>query len=187
MSRIICPPGEQRRFILEVLKKSGLTVVSLAKYLHTGKTNIHHWKNSNGKNHAPYEIISKLANEFHISMPAILDIKDENWGRRKGAVLGLLKWSHKRVNTFYVPQKNTLLAEFCGIVLGDGGVTNSQCQISLNSEADLAYITNVNNMNKTLFHCKVGNYKDKRSKVITTTITGVRFIILLKKFGIFRG
>ena len=46
-------------------------------------------------------------------------------------------------NTFYIPNRDEVLAEFCGTVLGDGGLTARQCIITLNEKADAQFVYRV--------------------------------------------
>lgn len=59
------------------------------------------------------------------------------------------------------PGKSVLLAEFCGIVLGDGGITKNQVTISLNKETDAEYTLLVAKMIEKLFGVKPSIYKRK--------------------------
>lgn len=52
------------------------------------------------------------------------------------------------------PQKSALLAEFFGIMLGDGGVSAYQIMITLNRFDDAEYILFVSNVVDTLFDIK---------------------------------
>lgn len=54
-------------------------------------------------------------------------------------------------NNFTVPERSESLAEFLGIVLGDGGLTKDQCQISLHLRDDKQYADYLTKMIETLF------------------------------------
>lgn len=62
------------------------------------------------------------------------------------------------------PQRSSELAEFIGIILGDGGISRYQITITLNSETDKEYIDFVATFVENLFGVIPGIYKDKRFK-----------------------
>src|SRR3989339_597085 len=50
-----------------------------------------------------------------------------------------------------IPKEDERLAEFIGIMLGDGGMTKTQVRVTLNSKTDAEYVKFVQNLIKTLF------------------------------------
>ena len=88
-------------------------------------------------------------------------------------------------NTFTYPNKNNPhLAEFIGIVLGDGGITESQVQITLNSIADKMYVHYVKNLIKKLFFYTPSIYKRRDSQATIIIITGINFVFHMKQLGL---
>jgi len=88
---------------------------------------------------------------------------------------------------FNKPEKNSLLAEFCGIMLGDGTIGHGQCAISLNATADKEYIKRVVNYIQSLFHYTPYEFHDPKDNVVDVVITGVNFTTMLEEFGLKRG
>ena len=68
-----------------------------------------------------------------------------------------------RKNIFY-PSQSTGLAEFIGIILGDGGITNYQVVVTLNKDTDKEYANYVNDIFKNLFRLEptIKEIKDKK-------------------------
>lgn len=90
-------------------------------------------------------------------------------------------------NYFTEPNKSAQLAEFVGVVLGDGCITPSQVQITLNSVADKHYISYVNQLVIKLFHYSPGIHQRKKSRAKVLTITGVNYVKMLGKLGLSPG
>lgn len=102
-------------------------------------------------------------------------------GRRKGGIKAI---SNLRKNGFtpYVKRYrlpfgfNEKLAEYVGIMLGDGCITPGQCNITLNSVADREYAQFVSQFEKNLFGEGPKLYKRKDSKALVLYYNS-RFII----------
>ena len=102
-------------------------------------------------------------------------------GRRKGGIKAI---ANLRRNGFvpYVKKYNLpigfnkKLAEYVGIMLGDGCITPGQFNITLNSVADREYVYFVSQLEKTLFGEEPKLYKRKDSKAIVLYYNS-RFII----------
>lgn len=79
---------------------------------------------------------------------------------------------------------NPDFAEFIGICLGDGGLTNTQLGITLNRVADSDYVKYVTTSILKLFnYCpSVSNKKD--ACAVTIRVTGVDFVKLLVNSGL---
>ena len=84
-----------------------------------------------------------------------------------------------------VPSFSKELAELCGILLGDGGMTDSQIRITLNKKTDANYGKFVARLLAKIFKEKpaVGFYRN----VITLTLSGVNLVKAMEKIGLQRG
>lgn len=110
-------------------------------------------------------------------------------GRRKGGrrAMAIL---HKRGlavvrKEFRLPKGyNSDLAEFVGILLGDGGLSISQCSITLNGEADRQYINYVISLGIKLFEEKPGFFERKKSKAVVIYYSGINLVNYLVKIGL---
>ena len=73
------------------------------------------------------------------------------------------KNSHRKLVT--LPKYSEALAEFFGIMMGDGGINNPwQANITLNSEADAMYVKHVFRLCKSLFVAEPAVRKRKTTK-----------------------
>lgn len=113
-------------------------------------------------------------------------------GRRKGGhnalqILrkrGLAAWCSK---DYLYPKKSVDLAEFIGILLGDGGITKEQATITLNTEADKEYVHYVSRLGNTLFGQKPSISNRKDCKATNLRYSGIKLIEFLLKVGLKRG
>lgn len=113
-------------------------------------------------------------------------------GRRKGGhnalqILrkrGLAAWCSK---DYLYPKKSVDLAEFIGILLGDGGITKKQATITLNTEADKEYVHYVSRLGNTLFGQKPSISNRKDCKATNLRYSGIKLIEFLLKVGLKRG
>ena len=118
-------------------------------------------------------------------------------GRRKG---GLVSWQKRRENPEYYKnlgcvvenkfnksKKSVDLAEFIGIVLGDGCLTRDQCQISLNLIDDKEYLEHVVRLISKLFGHRPSVVKYPKQTVARVIVTGVLFVKMMISFGLVVG
>lgn len=92
-------------------------------------------------------------------------------GRRKGGIKAITNLRKNgiipQLKTYKVPTAfNEELAEYIGIMLGDGSITHGQCNITLNSVADYKYVHFVSQLEKYLFGEEPKLYKRKDSKAL---------------------
>lgn len=74
------------------------------------------------------------------------------------------------------PNFSKELAEFVGIVLGDGGITKRQITITLHSEDDKEYGSFVTNLIKKLFDVPVGVYKCKKDATTNYVVSRTKLV-----------
>jgi intein/homing endonuclease len=89
----------------------------------------------------------------------------------------------KQVNR---PALSTDLAEFVGIVLGDGSITNRQVTISCNS-LDAEYAEHVKRLIFELFGIQASSNIDEPNHVISVTSSGIALVELLEELGLRKG
>lgn len=83
------------------------------------------------------------------------------------------------------PRKSVDLAEFVGIVLGDGGITKSQVIISLDPKTDGEYIAFVTYLFTKLFGVKPSIYsKGMGASVVKVTISRVKLVNFCRSIGL---
>lgn len=110
-------------------------------------------------------------------------------GRRKGGSKALAILRQKGVIPgvkTYVLSKgfSNELAEFVGILLGDGGITSGQACIALNREADCEYVKFVVGLGDKLFGEKPRLLPRKDSKAIGIYYNGVFLVNYLVEIGL---
>ena len=110
-------------------------------------------------------------------------------GRRKGGSKALKILREKGIippaKTYKTPRGfNKYLAEYVGILLGDGGITREQVFITLNSEADKNYAQFVINLITRLFSEKPSTGLRKDSKAINIYLSGINLVQYLIKLGL---
>jgi intein/homing endonuclease len=113
-------------------------------------------------------------------------------GRRKGGhnalqILrkrGVAAWCSKE---YLYPKKSVDLAEFVGILLGDGGITKEQVTITLNTEVDKEYVNYVSSLGNRLFGQKPHVSDRKDCKATNLRYSGIKLIEFLIKSGLKSG
>jgi len=95
----------------------------------------------------------------------------------------------KRKNIL-IPSESTELAEFLGIILGDGGISDNQVIISLNKENDKSYvffifdlIKNLFKINPSVYHYHTFGHKNN----VTVTISSRNVVDFLLSKGLKKG
>lgn len=109
-------------------------------------------------------------------------------GRRKGGKKSLENMRKKGIvplpKTFRLPsQLSSELAEFVGILLGDGCITRRQVQISLNKKADRLYVPHVADLSHKLFGRKPNLIHRENYNVSIIYYSGVNLVNYLLSIG----
>lgn len=83
------------------------------------------------------------------------------------------------------PLFSVKLAEFVGIMLGDGGISKRQISITLNRESDKEYIEFVRGVIRDLFGVAPGIYSDSESKADNLVVSRTELVdFLTQKLGL---
>lgn len=90
----------------------------------------------------------------------------------------------KYVNSITQPKESEKLAEFIGIVLGDGGLSRFQCFIYLNSDTDKDYAIYVAKLITELFSLLPTIIKHKKYKLLRVSVSSVNMIEYLLQKGL---
>ena len=207
--------GQQKLFITNVIQKSGLSTNDLAKIVHISPRNFRDWKNENVSIATKATLL--LSNSFNVEIPEQVKILENRWklnkakagkiggiaykkrhgnpgtyeGRKKGG-LRTLKILRMRgivpsVVMFHKPKFSTKLAEFIGIMLGDGSLGKLQISITLNSVKDLDYSQYVVNLCESLFGHKPKIRKRKNANALEIYFNGKNIVKILTSFGLIQG
>ncbi|MCK9351937.1 MAG: LAGLIDADG family homing endonuclease [Candidatus Paceibacterota bacterium] len=84
----------------------------------------------------------------------------------------------------YSPRKNAKLAEFVGIMMGDGGVSKYHISITLNSETDKDYAIFVCELIKGLFKIAPSSRKRKNSLALDIVVNRTKLTDFCKSIGL---
>lgn len=87
-------------------------------------------------------------------------------------------------NVFSCPPESSKLAEFIGIMLGDGGISKDQVKISLDMNVDKEYAVIVVGLIQELFGKNPSVYTRKDFNVLTICLTGVNLVNYLVNKGL---
>ena len=125
---------------------------------------------------APGSIESRRKGGINSSKKFILN---PEWAREKGFVV------RKEIKH---PRKSSRLAEFIGIMIGDGGIRNRyQIAISYNWKQDKKYATYIQKLVENLFGISSARYIRKELGSADIVVTGRNLIEFLEKKGIKKG
>lgn len=208
--RAIFPKGAQKKFILNAKKKLGLTWNQLAEMLNISTRNLTDWKNEKFSIslRATKTVCKKLKIRLPRNIEIRKPFWYVNKGARVGGIAvykkyGIIggdpeyrkkKWrewwegegkykKHPFINVcipIKKPKKSKDLAEFVGIILGDGGITKRQLTITLNAVDDKEYSKFVIKLIKKLFCVKPSIYhntKDSVNDIVVSRSELVKFCI----------
>ncbi|HUS60272.1 MAG TPA: LAGLIDADG family homing endonuclease [Nevskiaceae bacterium] len=209
-------PGKQRDFLLQVAEKSGLPTDELARLAGVVPRSYRDWKREKltmsckgaeifcerfnlvlpegkGKMITRWKEARRRASQKggHSRYKKYGDFGTLE-GRRKGGrtalnILrkrGIIPWPKE----FKFPSDfSDQLAEFVGILLGDGGLTPGQVCITLNSVADKDYVPFVIFLGKHLFGEEPRVSKRSDSKALMICYSGVALVKYLIKIGLKTG
>ncbi|MBI2610608.1 hypothetical protein HYW60_01575 [Candidatus Kaiserbacteria bacterium] len=115
------------------------------------------------------------------------DLRKERW-RTWWESEGRFKQSNWfRTRPVRKPIPNTALAEFVGIVIGDGGITNRQVTITLNSETDHEYSQFVSGLVTRLFKVPVSKIMRKGDIAVRLTCSRTEMVRICIGIGLKKG
>lgn len=213
--RILLPKGKQNKFINKILLK--ISVKEAADLCNLSERTIRDWRREKfliDKNAAlklckkvniplPYDKKEKddywyTKNSCYIGARACLkkygsiggNLKDRTkkwheWWEREGKFKSKIIKKCKPINK---PKFSEELAEFVGITLGDGGITNRQLTITLNYIDDKKYGKFVASLMRKLFKAHVGIFFDKKGSVNRYSISRTELIrFCTEKLGLKKG
>lgn len=211
MDRLFFKRGELGVFLEQIQNKLGVSLSGLAERVGLSCRTIRDWKRE--KFNPSSEAILKLSRLSGILIPKH-KVLSQYWyvskaaklgGKRAYESYGLLgtketrskggknSWFKRRSspelwNKYTVPiikpKESVDLAEFVGIVLGDGGLTHFQCVIYLNSDTDQDFACYIKNLVNKLFGLEARIYKSKREKVWRVSMSGVNLVEYLRSKGL---
>jgi len=208
--------GKQKEFIEQSKKELDLTWQGLAEIAKTSARNLNDWKNEKismplsavenickkRKSKIPENIIlrdqywytekagSEGGKAVYAKYGAIggdQNVRKEKW-RQWWEKEGKLHPNNILTSLpFKKPRLSKELAEFVGILLGDGGISDRQITITLHRITDNEYSKFVRKMIERLFNIKIGEYCRKESLADNIVISRIGIVNFLEAIGLRRG
>lgn len=211
--RLKFPQGEQRRYIEQVISENGVDAKEIASVVGVSPRTIRDWKREkyNITENAIKRINGSLISPELLNINNLIEkwkIIRTDLNRKGGiarykkygnfaTIEGCRKGGSKALSIlrskgiipeckhFSLPNnRSVLLAEFVGILLGDGGITKDQVTITLNSESDKQYVEYVNSLGIKLFRDKPTIAKRKDCNANTICFSGKQLVEYLVKNGL---
>ncbi len=215
--RVKFPAGKQREFILSSEKVLNFNDNKLAELLKVSSRTIRDWKREKFlMSHSALRILIKKTNVSFPQGIVVKDpywytsnggfvgglalvrkqgcvIQDEEYRKKKWYQwwnnVGKFK-KHPIINickSIVRPRYSQELAEFVGIVMGDGGLTQNQLVITLHCIDDFEYSTFVVKLLHKLFGVNPSKTRRLKSNVFSIRISRVKLISFCKSIGLVVG
>jgi len=209
------PPGEQKKFVKNVFERSHLDAKDLGRVANVSPRTIRDWKRE--RYCISEEACKIFCQKFYIPEPENESKLIKDWqmmkiknsyiggiasyrkygspatpeGCKKGGIKGLAKIRELGlvipVRTFKLPFYSNDLAEFVGIMLGDGNIGKLQISITLNSILDADYSKYISGLCNKLFGCYPKIIKKKNCNALSIYYNGVNLVRFLTSIGMLIG
>lgn len=182
--RIRLKKGKQKELIALFLKSNNLSLSSLARNLNKSMPTVYYWYSE--KNLLPLNVYKILDRKKEFKKD-ILEYKNLNWGQSKGG-----KLSSGNLIKIKNPKFGTKLAEFLGIMFGDGNSYSNSLEdngvyvirIAGHSINDREYLENfVMKLVKDLFGLNGKTYLFKDKKAMHLIFYSKKLVDKLKDLG----
>ena len=212
MGRIVFKPGQQARFLWSIKKSSSLNFKDIAIFCRKNIKTISTWYHE--KYLMPFDIAKRLSRTFSVKLPFNSKIRPEFWNTKEAGRLGGIA-RYKRYgnpgtsdgrklggmrsvagmgfDTKFKTRKRIKhvgecegLAEFIGILLGDGNVTTYQVRITVNGETDSEYANWVSKLVFSLFGLD-SIFRGYDQNSLDLIISSRNLVEYLFKIGLFVG
>lgn len=193
--------GKQRNFIENAL--NNISIKDLAKHLSISERTLRDWRREKYK--MPVVGVNLIAKLAKIEAPsfdsipqyehshragrlgaqAVLDKYGEIGGDPENRRIGWQRWWEQKgrflknpilkPKPVHLPRKSVALAEFVGIMMGDGGISKYQIAITLHSE-EKCYKIFIIELIRKLFGVKAGTHKYKYDLANTISVSRIELV-----------
>lgn len=200
MARVLISPDTQYNLCLAAREHLGLNWNGLARFLQVNRKTFGNWYTCT--RFLPKEIFDKL-NVITGNSVSEFELLSDNWGCVKGGnrtielygrFFGTLedrrkpKKRSKDVSKYFpLPEHSTDLAEFIGIMLGDGGIFGNEAHITLGYSTDKEYVPYIKSLIKVLFNSEVAFYRSLNKDMIRIRVYGKNLVANLLVLGLVKG
>lgn len=211
-SRVKFNNGEQTDFLTRLFLEKKIGTTELAEIVKVSPRTVRDWKRE--KFYIPLKTLLYLCDKYKIKHPPNLKAKVIAWEKHKldiskkgglahfkkygiigtresrirGGIAGLKRLRELGlavpIKTFNSPPKSMKLAEFVGIMLGDGHVGKLQIEITLNSLIEEKYVEYVSNLCNDLFGCFPKILKRKDCNAFSVYYNGINLVRYLNWIGL---
>lgn len=214
--RVIFLAGKQRELLTQAITKSSLSTKELSKILSVHPRTLNSWHNEHStlplsalviicnkfKIKKPQKI--EIRDAFWSTRKAAV-LGGQATFKKYGSVGGSpdhrkaqwQKWwqrnGHKKLPSSFeaidirCPRKSADLAEFIGIILGDGHIAPSQVTVTLNATDDALYAQYVITLTKKLFGTTPSISKRKNMNAVVISISRKKLVEFLSTVGLTSG
>lgn len=213
--RLFFPPGQQKQYLLNVVTQAGGKISKLAQILKLNRRTLNNWINEDST--LPKTIADKIALLFKVDIPDNILIKSKYWFTKEAGFKGgnavfkkygrigdpricrekWLEWWNKtgklNPNQYFVakpiskPVKGNKLAEFVGLMIGDGGITKGQVTVTLNRVTDNEYSQFVAKLFYQLFKVTPSLNNSKDCLAVDITVSRIKLVSYCKGIGLIVG
>lgn len=182
--RIVCDKDILNDFFDNLKSRNSWTWEDLGRIANVTDRTLRDW--CNGKHMGSFEKIKSLSEKGGVSFPFPAKLLPDHWysspNGKKGAVARYKKYGNPGTlegrrkggknsaislrKPITIPIKSESLAEFIGIVLGDGGITPHQLRVYLNRIDDKDYIGFVSRLIERLFGVQPSRCRRQQVEVL---------------------
>ncbi|MFA5942197.1 MAG: LAGLIDADG family homing endonuclease [Candidatus Paceibacterota bacterium] len=209
--RAVFPSGEQRLFLVRVNKK--LTVAEIAHHSHCSERAVRDWRREKfsmpltavrtlskqacvpiPKNVSVRDAYAHIARASKMGMAAVIkkygripqdeERRKESWQRWWNVEGKFKKNPIYEPRNVHKPKPSAELAEFVGIMMGDGGISTYQVIITLHHTDDLEYSVFVTKLIKKLFRVKPSVYHSEKESVNDIVVSRKELVRYLHELGL---
>lgn len=209
--RVIFPKEKQKKFLVKIFEK--ISVKEAAELCNLSERTIRDWRREKfsvdldslkrlcKKTKITFPSDTKLKEDYwYVSRGSSVGGKEvlKKYGRIGGdPVYRKKKWREwwEKIGKFNppkcfiakdinVPQKNIELAEFAGIMIGDGGINKNQIVVTLNSISDKSYSLFVERMIEKLFNVEPSILLREDESVINIIVSRRRLVSFCRSIGL---
>lgn len=213
MDRVFVSKTEAQNYFRSLGQKGRIPYSMLTDELGVAARTLWDWRN--GVYSFPLEVAKRIEEKYGVALPegavvrAESDVKSRAGrkgaiarnkkygnpgtleGRRKGGRRSLVTHRNRGVGfrlrkSFPKITESAKLAEFLGIMLGDGGTTKTQIRISLNSRDDRPYSQHVRQLMHELFS-EFPSILNRRRNTLEIVLSGKELVEKLNKKGLVIG
>lgn len=213
MKRAVFPPGQQSLFLLECQKHLNETWPDLASAVHVHPRTLSDWRREKSRvpqgalqliayraGKTIPKVVTYVGAYAHTARAgrkgaqAVMKkfgrvpvnererlLSWRSWWQREGRYI---TWQHSQPQIIRTPARSKRLAEFIGIMLGDGGMSKYQLTVSLNRITDADYSRFVIGLMKELFGATVSVSETRRALVRTMYVSSIRAVAFCQRNGL---